>query len=108
MDSTGRNDEYLDLAVDFAADVFKASLLIRILPEFMKPYVLTLSQDFTSYEFTYRFGTWLLTKTESNIKRAMNHIAPVLEERVRMDKENGGRDWAGRPVGYHTIGQCSR
>lgn len=36
-DRIGRNEEFLALAIDFAVDFMKSSLIIRLFPRFLKP-----------------------------------------------------------------------
>jgi hypothetical protein len=38
-----------------------------------------------------------IAKKPSHIKRAMKHLAPIIEERLRKEKEYG-KDWPSKPV----------
>ncbi|KAJ7086865.1 cytochrome P450 [Mycena belliarum] len=74
-----RNQEYLDMNIDYTVHIFMRGQLIRLLPEFLKP---TLAPLFSS--------------KNSSLRRALKFIGPLLEERLAKDQELGA-DYPDRP-----------
>ncbi|KAG6919311.1 hypothetical protein DXG01_007444 [Tephrocybe rancida] len=75
----GRNSDYRDLNIEFTVDVMKASRTINLFPNFLKPLA----------------GRYF-TNIESQVTRAMNHLRPMIEDRLAKEAEYGN-DWSGRP-----------
>ncbi|KAG6906247.1 hypothetical protein DXG01_014965 [Tephrocybe rancida] len=76
----GRNSDYRDLNIEFTVDVMNASRTINLFPNFLKPLA----------------GRYF-TNIESQVTRAMNHLRPMIEDRLVKEAEYGN-DWSGRPV----------
>ncbi|KAI1787002.1 cytochrome P450 [Ganoderma leucocontextum] len=74
-----RNEEYLALAVDFAVDLMKSALTLRLFPRFLKPIV---AQFFNGV----KHGT----------SRAVPYLRPIIEERKRTLVELG-EGWNDKP-----------
>ncbi|ESK83170.1 cytochrome p450 [Moniliophthora roreri MCA 2997] len=74
-----RNPEYIDLNVKFTIQVVLSGQLIGLFPEFLKP-----------------IAGNLLTPVPASVKRAKEHLAPIIQERLAKDEEYGC-DWAERP-----------
>ncbi|KAJ7511671.1 cytochrome P450 [Mycena galericulata] len=74
-----REQEYIDLNVNYAVVVFMRSLLIGLLPGFLKPI----------------FGPMISTRKNS-VRRALKFLGPIIDERLEKDRLHG-RDWPERP-----------
>lgn len=74
-----RNLDYRTLNIDFTMNVVKAAIILNLFPNFLKP-----------------LAGRLLTKVPSSIKRAMMHLEPTINERLRQEEEHG-KDWPGKP-----------
>ncbi|KAG6895320.1 hypothetical protein C0992_001937, partial [Termitomyces sp. T32_za158] len=75
-----RNEDYRDLNIEFAVDVMKTAQSINLFPNFLKPFV----------------GRYL-SNVESYIDRAMGHLRPTIQERLRNEAKYG-KDWPGKPM----------
>ncbi|KAG6825307.1 hypothetical protein H0H92_004102, partial [Tricholoma furcatifolium] len=73
-----RNEDYLDLNVQFTIVVNVAAAIMNLLPNFLRPLV-------------SRFGG-----IDSMVDRCVKHIQPVVEER-RRNMEEHGKDYADKP-----------
>ncbi|KAJ7653140.1 cytochrome P450 [Mycena polygramma] len=74
-----RNLDYRDLTIAFAEDVMGRAKLINLFPNVLKPLV----------------GP-ILSPLPRAMARAKLHLAPMIEERLRMEDEYG-KDWEERP-----------
>ncbi|KIJ13840.1 hypothetical protein PAXINDRAFT_80216 [Paxillus involutus ATCC 200175] len=75
----GRNPDWMDLNVQFSVDVIKRGVLIGRFPKVLAPLVV-------------RF----MTSVPGSVRRAMNHLGPIIEER-RKHLDEYGKDWADKP-----------
>jgi len=48
----------------------------------------------------HRIVNKFITKMPQRKKQALKHLTPLIEERLRKEKEYG-KDWPGKPVGIH-------
>lgn len=103
----GRDPDYRELNEKFTLDVVMGAQLINLFPGIFKPYVylfLHLSGCevlCNSHLLTSLVGQ-LLTKVPSSIKRAVNHIKPLVDEQLEQ-REKYGDDWPDKPVGWHHL-----
>ncbi|KAF9269386.1 cytochrome P450 [Marasmius fiardii PR-910] len=74
-----RDPDYCDLNIKFTIQVVVNSLLIDLFPNFLHPIV----------------GR-ILTTRKSSLRRAMRHLAPIIEERMEMERQYG-KDWTDKP-----------
>ncbi|KAJ7501718.1 cytochrome P450 [Mycena galericulata] len=74
-----REQEYIDLNVNYAVVVFMRGLFIRLLPSFLKPI----------------FGPMISTR-KSSVRQALKFLGPMIDERLEKDRVHG-RDWPERP-----------
>ncbi|KAJ7233059.1 cytochrome P450 [Mycena rebaudengoi] len=74
-----RNPDYLALNIGVAVDVVVKAQLINFLPAFLRP---TLGP--------------FISSMKSNLRRAENHLTPLVAERLRKMEELG-KDWPGKP-----------
>ncbi|KAI5118158.1 hypothetical protein M0805_005780 [Coniferiporia weirii] len=74
-----RNKDYVDLNIRFTVDVVKGSQIITLFPDVLKGIV----------------GE-LLTSVPSSTRRAVKHLRPVIEHRLKQYEENG-KDWPDKP-----------
>ncbi|KAL5483395.1 hypothetical protein ACEPAI_8626 [Sanghuangporus weigelae] len=74
-----RDKDYLDINVRFTIDVIKASHIINLFPNFMR-----------------RPVGELLTSVPATTRRALKHLGPIIEFRLRQEEEHG-HDWSGKP-----------
>ncbi|KAI5118159.1 hypothetical protein M0805_005781 [Coniferiporia weirii] len=74
-----RDKDYIDLNVRFTVDVIKGAQIIGIFPDMLKGIV----------------GE-LLTSVPSSTRRAVKHLRPIIEHRLRQHEEHG-IDWPGKP-----------
>lgn len=74
-----RNPEYRALNMDFANNAIKASLIINLFPNFLKP-----------------LAGRLFSNVPSTIKRAMALLEPTINNRLRQE-ERYGKNWPGKP-----------
>ncbi|KAJ7458519.1 cytochrome P450 [Mycena latifolia] len=74
-----RDPEYINLTVEFANNVMKSAKRINLFPHFLKPIV----------------GP-TLSHLARDIARAKKHLIPLIEERLRLEEENGP-NWSERP-----------
>ncbi|ESK85449.1 cytochrome p450 [Moniliophthora roreri MCA 2997] len=74
-----RNEEWMDINIRFTIEVVIAARIINLFPQFMKPLV----------------GK-MMTPVHKSIKRAMVHLGPNIEERLKKEEEYG-RDYPDRP-----------
>ncbi|KAG6831864.1 hypothetical protein H0H92_006981 [Tricholoma furcatifolium] len=77
-----RNPDYRDLNVEFTVDLLKAAQTINLFPNFLKPLI----------------GRYV-TNSDSQIQRALLHLRPIIEERLKKEDEFG-KDWPGKPAKY--------
>ncbi|KAG6866486.1 hypothetical protein C0991_003030 [Blastosporella zonata] len=75
-----RDPDYRDLNIEFTVDVIKASRTINLYPNFLKSLA----------------GRYF-TNIEPQIERAMNHLRPIIQDRLDKDAEYGN-DWSERPA----------
>ncbi|KAI0368876.1 cytochrome P450 [Pilatotrama ljubarskyi] len=74
-----RNEQYLDLAVNFTKNVVKDRAIINLFPTWIKPIV-----------------GHLLSNTTTNVRRAAKILKPIIDERRRCMEEYGD-DWSDKP-----------
>ncbi|KAI0334069.1 cytochrome P450 [Cubamyces sp. BRFM 1775] len=74
-----RNQEYLDMAVNYTLGVFKDKMLLMFFPNFLK-----------------NFANRLWGTNAASVRRAAAQIRPVIEER-RQKMAEYGEDWADKP-----------
>ncbi|KAG5651807.1 hypothetical protein H0H81_007330 [Sphagnurus paluster] len=77
-----RDPDYRTLNVDYTVDVMKGAHIINVFPNLLKP-----------------LAGYLFTNVPSSQERAMAHLAPIIEERIRQ-QEQYGKDWPGKPNDY--------
>ncbi|KAJ7203642.1 cytochrome P450 [Mycena pura] len=75
-----RNQEYLQLNIDFAVSVFARGQMISLFPEFLKPI----------------FGP-ILSKRNSSLRHALKFLKVMIDERLEKDNQYG-QDWPERPA----------
>lgn len=101
LPSQGRNKDYQALNIEFTIDVVKGALLINQFPDVLKPSDAVLSRTHNSYAdgicLIFRIAGRLFTKVESQVRRQMRHLGPIIEER-RRGLEEYGDDWEDKPV----------
>ncbi|KAJ8475002.1 hypothetical protein ONZ51_g6824 [Trametes cubensis] len=76
---SGRDREYLNLAIGFTLDVNRDRATISMFPSFMKPFI----------------GR-IVGSSAKNVRRAIPILKPIMDERRRM-MEKFGKDWPDRP-----------
>lgn len=74
-----RDPDYRQLNIQFTIDVFGAAIIVNRFPNWMKPMIAT-----------------YLTNTSRKLKQGINHLKPILEERLAKEAEFG-KDWPGKP-----------
>ncbi|KAJ7503871.1 cytochrome P450 [Mycena galericulata] len=74
-----KNQEYLDLAVNYTVSVFVRGSIIGLLPGFLKPILAP-----------------LISTRKSSLRHALKFLGPIIDERLEKETEYG-RDWPGRP-----------
>ncbi|KAJ7501714.1 cytochrome P450 [Mycena galericulata] len=74
-----REQEYLDLCVNYTVAVFTRGLLIGLLPRFLKPIFAP-----------------LLTPRKRFLRHALKFLGPTINERLEKEKVHG-RDWPDKP-----------
>ncbi|KZT30762.1 cytochrome P450 [Neolentinus lepideus HHB14362 ss-1] len=74
-----RKREYVDLCIGFTIDVALGAFIINMFPTFLRPLV----------------GS-ILTRVPKAIKKGVEHLGPVIEDRIEKMQENG-KDWAQKP-----------
>ncbi|KAJ7086862.1 cytochrome P450 [Mycena belliarum] len=74
-----RNQEFLDLNVNYTIHIFTRGQLIKLIPEFLKP----------------TLAPWFSSKN-SSLRHALKFLGPLLEERLAKDQELGA-DYPDRP-----------
>ncbi|KAF8957287.1 cytochrome P450, partial [Flammula alnicola] len=74
-----RNPDYRKIQEQFTIDVFQGAQVINMYPPFLRPIV----------------GK-LLTKVPINIKKVVDHIGPIIQERLDKEKQFGP-DWQDKP-----------
>jgi len=74
-----RDLDYLNLNIRFAASIAKNADIINLFPAFLKP-----------------VAARIFTDGNASIRHGMKHIGPIVQERLKMEKEYG-RDWPGKP-----------
>ncbi|KAF9254469.1 cytochrome P450, partial [Marasmius fiardii PR-910] len=79
-----RDQDYCDLNITFTVSVVVNATIISLFPKYLHPIV----------------GR-IFTVGKSSLRRALRHLRPVIEERLRKDREYG-KDWPGgdRPNDY--------
>ncbi|ESK83522.1 cytochrome p450 [Moniliophthora roreri MCA 2997] len=77
-----RDPDYCDLNINFTVSVAISSALISLFPEALHPIV----------------GR-IFTKREHFFGRAMKHLGPIIEERLKMQQEYG-KEWPDKPNDY--------
>ncbi|KAF7370033.1 hypothetical protein MSAN_00633300 [Mycena sanguinolenta] len=79
---TCRNEDYLDLAMQYTIDVFLRAQLISLLPFFLRPI----------------FGPLISSRNQS-VRKGLKHLGPIIEYRIEQEKQHGS-DWPGKPNDY--------
>ncbi|KAJ6468013.1 cytochrome P450 [Mycena vitilis] len=74
-----REQEYLDLNIDYTVLVFTRGLMIGLIPEFLKPIL-----------------SPLVMNRKSSVRHALKFLGPMLNERLQKEEEYGP-EWADRP-----------
>ncbi|PPR06488.1 hypothetical protein CVT26_004577 [Gymnopilus dilepis] len=74
-----RNPDFRELNEQFTIDVMLGAQIINLFPEFLKP-----------------LAGRVLTSVPARIKRAVNHMRPLVEEQVEQRKKYGD-DWPDKP-----------
>ncbi|KAJ7574535.1 cytochrome P450 [Mycena floridula] len=74
-----RNLDFVDLNITYTIDVMKSSMTINLFPKFLQP-----------------AAAKLLTNMAPAIRRAVNHLEPIIQHRLDME-EQYGEDWPGKP-----------
>ncbi|KAJ6500258.1 cytochrome P450 [Mycena vulgaris] len=74
-----REQEYLDLNIDYTATIFIRGQIIGLLPGFLKPIL----------------GPFISTR-KSSVRHALKFLGPIITDRLEKEKEYG-RDWPERP-----------
>ncbi|KAJ7617183.1 cytochrome P450, partial [Roridomyces roridus] len=74
-----RNQEFLDLNINYVLDIFTRGSIIGLLPGFLKPV----------------FGP-LISSRKSSLRRQMKFVAPMIEERLANEAKYGP-NWQERP-----------
>ncbi|KAJ6494229.1 cytochrome P450 [Mycena sanguinolenta] len=77
-----RNEDYLDLAMQYTIDVVLRAQLISLLPSFLRPI----------------FGPLISSKNQS-VRKGLKHLGPIIEYRIEQEKQHGS-DWPGKPNDY--------
>ncbi|KAF7369896.1 hypothetical protein MSAN_00619100 [Mycena sanguinolenta] len=77
-----RNEEYLDLAMQYTIDVVLRAQLISLLPFFLRPIL----------------GPLISSRNQS-VRKGLKHLGPIIEYRIEQEKEHGS-DWPGKPNDY--------
>lgn len=80
--SLGRNKEYLHYVVHHATNVTKAATILHFLPEFLKPSVPSYLADSSIINLFFR-------DLRRGQKVAHKHLAPIIEERRRLEGTKG-------------------
>ncbi|KAH8828969.1 cytochrome P450 [Flagelloscypha sp. PMI_526] len=77
-----RNEEFLQVNIDYTIGVITGAVLLRIFPEFARPILAK-----------------LFCKTEAHYRIARKHLEPMLRYRLEQE-EKYGPDWEGKPNDY--------
>ncbi|KAI0654468.1 cytochrome P450 [Cubamyces menziesii] len=75
----GRNQEYLDMAVNYTLGVFRDKMIIMLFPDFLK-----------------NLANRLWGRNAASVRRAAAQLKPVIEER-RREMAHYGEDWVDKP-----------
>ncbi|KAL0568280.1 hypothetical protein V5O48_013709 [Marasmius crinis-equi] len=76
-----RNDDWVALNINLVLSVALNSVMINLFPEVLHP-----------------IAGRIFTKRHSSLRRAVKHLAPIVEERLEMEKQYGPRvEWPGKP-----------
>lgn len=75
-----RNREYLQIQEDWTIDVFMGSLVLHMVPQFLKP-----------------LAGMMLSKIKTSMKRTQHFLGPKILDRIDKDAKLG-REWEGRPL----------
>ncbi|TFK66280.1 hypothetical protein BDN72DRAFT_156184 [Pluteus cervinus] len=75
-----RDPDYRKLNIEYTREVVKAAFLLTQFPVFLRPFLAK-----------------VLTNIDINVKRAMRHLGPLIEERLAREKQFGPED-PERPV----------
>ncbi|KAF7370036.1 hypothetical protein MSAN_00633600 [Mycena sanguinolenta] len=79
---TCRNEDYLNLAMQYTIDVVLRAQLIYLLPSFLRPI----------------FGPLISSRNQS-VRKGLKHLGPIIEYRIEQEKQHGS-DWPGKPNDY--------
>ncbi|KAJ6570518.1 cytochrome P450 [Mycena vulgaris] len=74
-----REQEYLDLNVDYTVMIFTRGQIIGLFPEFLKPII-----------------SPLISTRRSSLRHALKFLGPIIDERLENERIHG-REWANRP-----------
>ncbi|KAJ6540456.1 cytochrome P450 [Mycena capillaripes] len=93
LQGNSRNPEYVRLNIDYVVNLFTRGQIIRLYPEFFKPYV------FSSYPSRAHAEPMspIFSNRKSSLQHMLNLIRPLLAERIEQE-EKYGRDREDRPT----------
>lgn len=94
----GRDRDYLNLNVTYAANVVKFGMIISLFPKPLKLYVVTSTRVALSPN-TFSVVSRMLSNLPSQIQQEIEFIKPMVEERFAKMQEYG-EDWDDKPVCY--------
>ncbi|KAJ7897656.1 cytochrome P450 [Mycena olivaceomarginata] len=77
-----RNQDYLNLVVQYTIDVAVRAQLISLLPSFLQPIL----------------GPFISSRNQ-RIRQGIKHLGPLIEHRIEQEKQHGP-DWPGKPNDY--------
>ncbi len=94
---TGRNQEYIRINIDRARNIFFASVTLKFVPEFLKPYVLWLVYAFVKLTCMIptsgcRFVVRLFGNLSQGVARGTSILSPLIEERRRITQSKNTND----------------
>ncbi len=98
--STGRNKEFLDLAVKVTMDIVFDVLIVKSLPQRPES-VNTIFSSVTNrlLRLVRRVVAACMSNAMRTIRRAIPHLKPIIDERKVKIQEHGlGELWPGKPV----------
>jgi len=75
-----RDQDYINLNIEFTVDAFTGAHTLRHYPTILKPIV-----------------RQFMTNVPASIKRATRHLEPLILERLRKEEDYGSSEWPGKP-----------
>lgn len=93
----GRNEPYLELAIEFTMDIMKDKVMVDLLPSFARQCVALAHTMFIATQMLHSTVSSFASRAKKSVRRGGQYLKPILNERKEMLIEYGD-GWKDKPV----------